>query len=149
MKKELQQSLFEAYPNLYHEHILDMTQSTMHWAVAVGDGWYTIIRDLSQELQSIIEREKLDPKAFCFSQIKEKLGLLRIYFRSHNLEISKAIARAEERSSKICESCGEEGRYFNEGYMRTSCESCQEGWRERKRQRGAKYTTEEVSGRWV
>lgn len=77
----------------------------------VGAGWHQIIRDLEVELNTI-------SPGYSIQQIKEKFGTLRYYASVAEGEINErviaafdgAIGRAERKSAKTCEQCGEPGR---------------------------------------
>lgn len=131
MKKEHQQFLFDTYPGLYSERHLDMSQTCMCWGITTGDGWYEILRKASQEITEVIERKKLDPRLYCFTQVKEKLGELRIYISRSDEDIQQVIYRATEASMTTCEDCGRPGLMYREGWLRTSCQKCQREWRKR------------------
>jgi hypothetical protein len=99
--------------------------------VSVGNGWAQLIADLAEELI------RLDPN-FKFVQIKEKFGILRVYFNHvHNekcgepvdsdawpCEVSRKISRFENASGFICENCGSYGRVKPGGWVKTLCRTC-------------------------
>ena len=99
---------------------------------SMGDGWYPIIERLLHELGDIMTSQQLDPQDYGIVQVKEKFGLLRVYMDNSNDEMSLAIGRAVDASCKICEQCGKEGKLYVEGWARTSCEECQNAYREKK-----------------
>ena len=47
MRKDLQQTLYETFPDLYWPHTLPMQKTSMCWGIACHDGWYDIIYKLS------------------------------------------------------------------------------------------------------
>ena len=73
------------------------------------DGWFLLLHDLCQG----VEKEK---SKFKFTQIKEKFGRLRIYSINSNALIDFLIDNVEEKSSWICEVCGEEGRIIEKNF---------------------------------
>ena len=108
-----------------------MSQTCMCWGITTGDGWYEILLKASQETTKIIERKKLDPQLYCFTQVKEKFGEMRIYMSRSDEDIKQVIYRAMKASLTTCEDCGKPGRMYREGWMRTSCQKCQREWRRR------------------
>ena len=83
------------------------------------------MRKASHEITETIERKKLDPQLYRFTQVKEKFGQLRIYMSRSDEDIEQVIYRAMEASMRTCEDCGKPGQRYNEGWMRTSCQKCQ------------------------
>lgn len=119
MKKELEQKLVEKYPQLFKEYGGDPRQTCMAWGMAHGDGWYKILEQLC---------EKIKDTDTTFLQIKEKFGMLTIYFTSdeevHD-RVSVAINEAELKSLEICEICGEKAKRVNSGgWLSTHCKVC-------------------------
>jgi hypothetical protein len=93
------------------------------WGRMVGcdRGWFPLIVQLDHDLAG------LDP-SYVVLQVKEKWGVLRLYFESAP-EVAEAmqalVDRATEASRGICELCGEGGMLM-EDYLRvkTLCPSC-------------------------
>ena len=107
MKTELQQQIFAKYPRMFGDRTKPMNETCMCWGLEVGDGWYNLIDTLCEALTytyttSIqideedgkrlgIEPFKLEGKdSYYFSveppqviatQVKEKYGTLRFYYR--------------------------------------------------------------------
>lgn len=115
MRKELQDKLYEDFPNLYAQKDLDMTKTCMCWGICCGDGWYDLLRELS---------EKLEPLGVQATQVKEKFGGLRFYLDKGNEEAWALVHKAEKESYKTCEVCGQPGRQRGRGWVRTLCDSC-------------------------
>lgn len=66
MRKELQNKLFDDFPLLYGDRTKPMTQTCMCWGICTGDGWYDIIRELSEKLESMIsDFAEKNPKVSC------------------------------------------------------------------------------------
>ena len=80
MRNELQQKLFDKYPDMFGERHLDMSQTCMCWGIETNDGWYHILDYMCNELKKL--QEKYDLKII-FRQVKEKYGTLRVY---HHIE---------------------------------------------------------------
>lgn len=94
--------------------------------INVGLGWKKIIFDLVRKLNA----NKID---WSISQVKEKFGILR--FIAGVREVPSAfdvekkffdvIRKAEEKSSKTCEYCGNHGKLEDiGGWVKTLCPDC-------------------------
>jgi hypothetical protein len=120
MKLELQEKLFNKYPNLYKQRHLPMTETCMNWGICTGPGWYNLIDELSS---------KLEPMGVEAVQVKEKLAGLRYYISFGNDEAYELINKAEEESYKICEECGEPGKIRGKVWLKTLCNKCFKEWK--------------------
>ncbi len=95
------------------------------------DGWLSLIEETLQKLSQELEKyPPIGEDAFSFqiSQIKEKYGLLNIYFYGA-LESMHAIAEeASQKSASICEICGKEGTLQKERdfWWVVRCKECAE-----------------------
>lgn len=133
MSPELERKLYDDFPALYSNHTLPMTETSMCFGFQCGDGWYDLINRLSFDIAKIIATdEKLDPKLYTASCVKEKFGSLRFYMNYSTDEIGKEIGKARYESEKTCELCGGEGKMQTDGWIRIICEPCE---LERNRQR--------------
>lgn len=119
MNQELQEKLYKKYPNLYKQKDLPMTQTCMNWGICTGDGWYSLIDELSS---------KLEPLGIEAVQVKEKFGTLRFYINQGNEEVYRLIYNAEEKSGKTCEDCGNPGKTRGKMWVKTLCDKHYEGW---------------------
>ena len=115
MKPELEEKLYEKYPNLYKQRFLSPTQSCMCWGIDCGDGWFDIIDELSA---------KLEPLGIEAVQVKQKFGGLRFYVEKGTEEIQDMIDAAEEKSYTICEACGTSGTVRGIVWITTLCDNC-------------------------
>lgn len=120
--------LIERYPGLYR-HADDKPVSSCEpfarEGFACGDGWFAIIDRLSSRLVA-------DPN-LVVSQLKEKMGLLRVYFDTGELAnpateaaTDAAYDEAREESRCTCEVCGSPGAYKKRGHrVGVLCEPCE------------------------
>lgn len=76
MTKQLQEKLYQDFPDLFQNKSLPMSKSCMYWGVDVDDGWEPIIRQMCNSLAYVMD--KYDVKVV-FDQIKEKFGTLTVY----------------------------------------------------------------------
>ena len=119
MNKEHTEYLYKTYPNLYQRHSLSMQETCMCWGFECGDGWFDLIKELS---------ENLEPLGVVAEQVKEKFGTLRFYVGGVPTEIADqvwdAIEEAEQKSETTCELCGAPGELRGTGWVSTLCDSC-------------------------
>ncbi|UIK06595.1 hypothetical protein [Neorhizobium galegae] len=100
------------YPRLFLSHL--------PFGVECGDGWADIIYAFFATVEEVVAAEG---GTFHLLQIKEKLGALRIYFRTTEIPnrgvaaIDRAYGLAEARSFHICEHCGRRGCLTYNGMM--------------------------------
>lgn len=121
MKQELEQKLYDAFPDFFQEKDLPATQSCMAWGCEIGDGWFQILWDLCEEIKKIYH------EGFRFVQIKEKFGELRMYTTYPIESICCLLNDAKERSNKTCEYCGStESVTQSGGWIKTLCKECRE-----------------------
>lgn len=90
-----------------------------------GPGWYPLLIEMSEKLEVLIEKEE-DQEFFpCASQVKEKFGTLHFYMLTETPEMTDIIAEYEEKSSCICELCGQEGTLQSKrNWWVTRCPEC-------------------------
>jgi hypothetical protein len=141
MDQELQNKLFETYPDLFSNKNKSRMESCMYWGIECGNGWYELLSSvcwrISKYEENIAERiairnkhgtendqSDLDYHPVKFDQIKEKFGGLRIYFSGGNDYIDGVVGMAGEYSYKVCEVCGNAGKPNKGGWISTLCESC-------------------------
>jgi len=124
MNPELQDKLYEKYPDLFREKDLPMSQTCMCWGLECGDGWYNLIDSACAIISYEIKYNKCPPVQF--TQVKEKFGGLRIYYTGGNEFTSGVISTVGYLSQTTCETCGNPGKQTNEGWIRTLCEPCRE-----------------------
>lgn len=123
--------LFKIGPQWFDR--LDPRRSRMADGFAVGAGWYTLI----EELLLLAESLGFTSDHFEVTQVKEKFGALRFYYRLSaapdlSEAFNRAVRRAEAESTLVCEICGapgstvgKRGRHFGIRYG-TWCARCVE-----------------------
>ena len=82
MKKELEELLYQRYPELFSERTLSPEETAMCRGIACGDGWFDLIDTLCRTIQQGIEHGDTPPVRV--SQVKSKGGTLRFRIRGGN-----------------------------------------------------------------
>lgn len=125
MRKELDDRLVKAFPNLYIDRYGDMQQTCMCWGFP-DDGWFDLIWECSEKIEAeILKMPEEQRKLTKAIQVKEKFGTLRFYMWGHENEaINEAIRVAEEKSEVTCEQCGSPGELYGGGWLLTLCKKC-------------------------
>ena len=116
MNSEHSKYLVKTFPTLYQNYGGDMRETCMCWGFECGDGWFDLIKELS---------EKLEPLGIVAAQVKEKFGSLRFYTMGEPIEIADKvdalIDKAEDKSLETCEVCGEPGELNDGGWLSVRC----------------------------
>ena len=100
----------------------------------VGAGWVPLLDSLARHLV------RLGWLGQCL-QIKQKLGALRVYLPrwgspATQRAVARLIARAESRSRRTCETCGQRGRHRDASrWLAVRCEACEASWVAERRDR--------------
>lgn len=105
MDQELQNKLFEKYPNQF---------KNLKY-IECGDGWYEIVGRCCEVIQNYINYSAKRDKVidFYWSQIKEKFSLLRMYNYGADDYINGVVNMAESMSGCVCEYSGNKGKLRN------------------------------------
>jgi len=132
MNEDNTKYLNEKYPTFFNLSG-DPLETLMCFGFSVGDGWFDIIDDLCQTIQTYLEIEKpewLNPDneyKFEVVQVKEKFGTLRFYPTFGDDFIFAVELLYEQCSGTICEMCGEPGSIRRGGWIQTLCDEHSEG----------------------
>ena len=103
----LQKKLFEKYPVMFQDRVRPVTESTMGWGIEVGDGWFSLVDVLCEQLQG--ETDQNGAPQIVAIQVKEKYGELRFYVGSASERQEAMTEFAEALSARVCEACGAPG----------------------------------------
>ena len=89
--------------------------------IECGKGWYALIDATlaATEKHCAFTGSSLP----AITQIKEKFGLLRIYFTPCDDAIRSILDAAEQKSAAICERCGRPGSLARSPYLHVTCGS--------------------------
>lgn len=140
MDAELENKLYEKYPQLFSNRTKSPMESCMSFGIECNNGWYELLSSLCwtifQHEKNIENRKRIfgdnseqtkeEPEYYPvkFDQIKEKFGGLRVYFTGGDDYVEGVVAMAEEYSYKVCEVCGNAGKPNKDGWITTLCDSC-------------------------
>ena len=110
MNQELQQKLFETYPNYFGTNFY----------IECEDGWYDILDTMMytiknheyhiEQIKRLYPERELEYTQLYFLQIKEKFGTLRIYTSGGDFYTRGVVDMAERMGSRICEFSGNKAR---------------------------------------
>lgn len=139
MRKDLEDRLYNEFPQLYRDRCRGSHETRMCDGCCVGDGWFQIIYDLSTKIHNFCLKYNLTGNNYiCAFQVKEKFGGLRFYLGNYhgnnytdlvplneeqNDELFKYIQDAENCSLETCDVCGSHGKQYEyKGFISTRCE---------------------------
>jgi hypothetical protein len=129
MNEELTQKLFNRFS--FFSPQKSPRRSLMGFGFECGDGWFDIIWELCEDIERELNlfnvsqraKEELSGQRFEVIQVKEKFGTLRFYTNYTTENIETLIQKAEEKSAKTCEICGEPGTQRYDGWVQTLCDT--------------------------
>ena len=123
MRQEFDNLLCTRYPKMFINRNGDKRDTCMSWGFECGDGWFTLIDRLCQNIQAYIDQNphKQVPQVVV-DQVKEKYGTLRFYTTGGDDLTRGMIWFAESMSGKICETCGHPGKVRTGGWFRALCD---------------------------
>jgi hypothetical protein len=129
MTNELDEKLCAKYPKIFVDRHGDMRSTAMCWGIECGDGWYWLIDNLCQTIQSYLDNNKhLGISQVIAVQVKEKYGTLRFYYSGGDETVGGMVWFAEHLSGRICESCGsaKDVAKTQGGWIQTLCGVCRQ-----------------------
>ncbi|AXA56703.1 antitoxin Xre/MbcA/ParS toxin-binding domain-containing protein [Pseudomonas thivervalensis] len=116
MQESLDALLCARYPAIFS---VDSSAGQCLFSFECGDGWFTLIDAACELIQHDIDTNGTQ---FLASQVKEKFGGLRFYYRQGSGYATAAVELAEFLSPFICEICGAFGKTVSLfGWMQTRC----------------------------
>jgi len=132
MIKELQDKIFNDFPQLYRDRVLPDSISRMcDGFYCCGEGWYDIIYNLSKDIHEFCLKHKLEGDSYIrVFQVKSKWGTLRYYLEEPGKlspeqykEVYSLIMKAQNLSAITCEVCGKHAELHDvKGWVTTVCE---------------------------
>jgi hypothetical protein len=128
MNPEIDAKLVADFPLLYKDRHASITLTSMCYGFDCGDGWASIIRDLSSQLEAEIKGLPVHEQRLCrAAQVKKQFGKLRFYMAASTRFMERLISRAEAQSGNTCELCGDTGRLRHSHRtheLKTLCRKC-------------------------
>ena len=107
MNADLTTRLYSDFPALYRGHTQSEYLGSMCWGFQCDDGWYGLVRDLSQQLTDYATAH---PAASVEAiEVKEKFGWLKFHLAEEDATVLEMIEQACLRSRTICERSGQPG----------------------------------------
>ena len=100
MNQELQNSLFETYPNIFARRHMSNKHTSMCYGIQCPDRWYDLIDTLCAKIQVYSDQKDIICEA---NQVKTKFGGLRFYVTYTDAYIKGLVSMAEMMSFKIKE----------------------------------------------
>lgn len=98
----------------------ELQNNLMAFGFECGKGWYPLIEELFDEIEKIEDKNGLE-----ILQVKEKWGMLTIYYYGGTEEIDTFVDDACKKSTTICENCGKLGEIkCKGGWYFTVCDDC-------------------------
>jgi len=140
MDQELQNKLYEKYPQFFVNKDKTPMESPMCFGIEVQNGWYEILSNVCWMIRQHEDNkrwrkkylEENDPEKLAaepeyfpvkFDQVKEKYGGLRLYFSGGDDYVEGLVSMAEAMSYYMCEICGNKGEANKGGWISVRCEA--------------------------
>lgn len=132
MKEQNEKILTEKFPKLFKGMFEERVKKNNNepfrpiaFGFECGDGWYTLIHDLSEKLETLINKLPEEEQKHIYAvQVKEKFGTLRFYMSGATDEMYDLINKAEEASYNICETCSKPSIVIGESWLVNQCKGC-------------------------
>lgn len=148
MSPELNKRLCSRYPEITKNYGAGSHVSAMHHGFTCGDGWYGILDAMLGSIaryqkarhdayeyarlhpvEWLSQRRRMGlpvefpplPEPFVLDQVKEKFGLLRVYYSGGDDYCRGVVAMAECMSGETCEECGRAGTITEDGWVKVRC----------------------------
>lgn len=123
MKKELDNKLVQKFPKIFADRYKSAQETCMCWGFGINDGWFDLIYSLCKCIQHYLD-QKPKIEQVVAAQVKEKFGTLCFYYDGGDEYIRGLVRMTEYLSGRICEICGNPGKFINNGWMKVRCEKC-------------------------
>jgi len=93
-------------------------------SITIGDGWQRLVIDMCAAIDAALPNGMVE--GFYIESIKEKRARLSIRYQgTYTPEVEDIIDAIEDRSTTVCEDCGETGRQRTNGWMRCLRDFCE------------------------
>ena len=122
LSEALQTQLESRFPELFADK--DSEDSRMSDGCCFGDGWFPLFEALCTEIRARVATGEVSQPVL--SQVKQKMGMLSIYWRDADKAVSDLSREACAQSLHICEVCGAPGKLMADArrrFARVRCET--------------------------
>ncbi|WP_322889920.1 MULTISPECIES: hypothetical protein [unclassified Yoonia] len=111
--------IMKRYPDIFRT-----VSAPMRDGFLCGPGWYPLLDRLFSDIDTIRRGDALT--GIRVSQVKQKLGELRVYVQGGNDLVTDRIRQAEAEAAASCEGCGgpSPGIRSIGGYVTNACDLC-------------------------
>jgi hypothetical protein len=93
-------------------------------SITIGDGWQRLVIDMCAAIDAALPNGMVE--GFYIESIKEERARLSVSYQgTYTPEVEDIIDAIEDRSTTVCEDCGETGRQRTDGWMRCLCDFCE------------------------
>jgi hypothetical protein len=107
MNSDLQNALYETWPQIFRQKDLGLAETSMCWGIQCDDGWAGLV-DALCEVTTAHAYTGAHP-VLAAATVKEKFASLRVHFDQHCEFCSGARQLVEAFSTRICEVTGRPG----------------------------------------
>lgn len=123
MNEELDKTLVEKFPKIFADRYKSAQETCMCWGFECGNGWYNLIDSLCSCIQHYLDYKTEVPQLVA-TQVKEKFGGLRFYYRGGDEYVRGLVDMASYLSNSTCEICGNFGKIKDDGWIKVRCDKC-------------------------
>jgi hypothetical protein len=93
-------------------------------SITIGEGWQQLVIDMCAAIDAALPNGMVE--GFHIESIKEKHARLSVsYSGTYTPEVANIVDAIEDRSTTVCEECGETGRQRTDSWMRCLCDFCE------------------------
>ncbi|MFO8127162.1 hypothetical protein [Yoonia sp.] len=116
--------IMKRYPRLFRTGSSTKSRGPMHDGFLCDPGWYPLLDRLFGDIDAICREDDLT--GIKVSQVKQKLGGLRVYVQGGNDRVNDRIRQAEAEAAATCEGCGGSSPGIRSigGYVTNVCDPC-------------------------
>lgn len=92
--------------------------------ITIADGWHRLVLDMCTAIDAALPNGMVEE--FYLDSIQEENARLKVaYHGTYTPAVRDIIDAIEDRSTTVCEDCGETGRQRRDGWMRCMCDFCE------------------------
>ena len=140
--------LYESFPALYRERTMTLAQSQMPWGFQCGDGWFNIVWELSEKLNSLALRDDSVEGSLRVNEVRAEEGQLVVGLTNAAPDARDVVEHAQIKSQFTCELCGHAPSYLRKHpdfYQRVVCGRCMKKGKKRSYNKNLKRRSQTFS----